>query len=303
MSKVALPYLPRLRRIFHPSDFSLPSEIAFVHALKFALAAKAELNILHAARDTERVDWTDFPGVRDTLKRWSVLPPGASEKDVARLGIRVRKVVIPHSDPIRASVRFLRKHPADLVVLATSRRIDRTREERSPVAEPIARAAGEMTLFIPHGVDGFVAREDGSVGLHRILMAVARDSGPAVAFEAVRRICAAIGATAVRCIALHVGDAAHAPELDFPEIEGWTRERIVTRGPVVPKILETAAEVRADLLVMTTAGRDGFLDAMRGSTTEQVLREAPCPLLAIPRRFAGEAPRGLRGALQKAFNA
>jgi nucleotide-binding universal stress UspA family protein len=33
---------------------------------------------------------------------------------------------------------------------------------------------------------------------------------------------------------------------------------------------------------MATAGRDGFLDALRGSTTEQVVREAPCPVLALP---------------------
>ena len=30
------------------------------------------------------------------------------------------------------------------------------------------------------------------------------------------------------------------------------------------------------------AGRDGFPDALRGSTTERVLRRAPCPVLAIP---------------------
>jgi len=32
---------------------------------------------------------------------------------------------------------------------------------------------------------------------------------------------------------------------------------------------------------MPTAGHQGFLDALRGSTTEQVLRKAPCPVLAI----------------------
>jgi nucleotide-binding universal stress UspA family protein len=33
---------------------------------------------------------------------------------------------------------------------------------------------------------------------------------------------------------------------------------------------------------MPTAGRHGFLDALRGSTTEQVLHRAPCALLALP---------------------
>jgi nucleotide-binding universal stress UspA family protein len=33
---------------------------------------------------------------------------------------------------------------------------------------------------------------------------------------------------------------------------------------------------------MATEGRHGFLDAVRGSTTERVLREAGCPVLAVP---------------------
>jgi nucleotide-binding universal stress UspA family protein len=33
---------------------------------------------------------------------------------------------------------------------------------------------------------------------------------------------------------------------------------------------------------MSTDGRNGFLDALRGSHSERVLRRTPCPLLAIP---------------------
>jgi nucleotide-binding universal stress UspA family protein len=33
---------------------------------------------------------------------------------------------------------------------------------------------------------------------------------------------------------------------------------------------------------MTTDGRNGFLDALRGSHSERVLQRTPCPLLAIP---------------------
>ena len=36
------------------------------------------------------------------------------------------------------------------------------------------------------------------------------------------------------------------------------------------------------LLVMATEGREGFLDVVRGSVSEQVLREAPCPVLTVP---------------------
>jgi nucleotide-binding universal stress UspA family protein len=33
---------------------------------------------------------------------------------------------------------------------------------------------------------------------------------------------------------------------------------------------------------MATDGRSGFLEALRGSHTERVLRAANCPLLALP---------------------
>jgi len=51
---------------------------------------------------------------------------------------------------------------------------------------------------------------------------------------------------------------------------------------VISVILETARETDADLILMSTDGRAGFLDALRGSHSERVLRQAHCPLLAIP---------------------
>ena len=53
-------------------------------------------------------------------------------------------------------------------------------------------------------------------------------------------------------------------------------------GDVVGTILNAAEELQADLIAMPTAGHHGFLDAIRGSTTERVLRHAPCPVLAVP---------------------
>jgi len=63
-------------------------------------------------------------------------------------------------------------------------------------------------------------------------------------------------------------------------------------GPVVATILEIVEQVAADLIVMTTEGHHGFLYALRGSTTEQVLRHAPCPLLAVPHQGEDERTNG-----------
>ena len=81
---------------------------------------------------------------------------------------------------------------------------------------------------------------------------------------------------------LHVGTTATLPRVDVPEIDGWTWTTRVTEGDVVEGILRAAAEGPADLLILTTRGRRGFLESLRGSTTERVVRGAHCQVLAVP---------------------
>jgi nucleotide-binding universal stress UspA family protein len=53
-------------------------------------------------------------------------------------------------------------------------------------------------------------------------------------------------------------------------------------GSPVETIVEEAKSSEADLILMATAGHQGFLDVIRGSTSERVLRHAPCPVLTVP---------------------
>jgi nucleotide-binding universal stress UspA family protein len=53
-------------------------------------------------------------------------------------------------------------------------------------------------------------------------------------------------------------------------------------GAPVETILREATLWQPDLIVLTTQGHRDFLDALRGSTTERVLRGAHCPVLAVP---------------------
>jgi nucleotide-binding universal stress UspA family protein len=56
----------------------------------------------------------------------------------------------------------------------------------------------------------------------------------------------------------------------------------VESGRVVEQIIETAATMAADLIVMGTHGRGGFQRMVLGSVTEKVIRRAPCPVLTVP---------------------
>jgi nucleotide-binding universal stress UspA family protein len=275
-----LPPLP-VKTIFHPSDFSAASEVAFAHALRLALVARAQLRMLHVAPDSQ-TDWHDFPGVRETLVRWGLIQANSPRGAVADLGIDVRKVIAESDQPVRACLSYLEKHPADLIVLAV-----RTHEGRSSwlhrqVGEPIAKNSGLMTLFLPHGIPGFVSVQDGSVTLRNILIPITHKPRPQPAIEAVRRLVANLSIPPGRITLLHVGPAAEAPTLRLPELPGWTWEHQNRDGDPTIEILEAARELNTDLMVMTTDGPDGFLDGLRGTTSERVLREARCPILNLP---------------------
>ena len=67
------------------------------------------------------------------------------------------------------------------------------------------------------------------------------------------------------------------------EALGLTTEvRFDERYSPATSILECAASLPADLIVMGTHGRGGFERLMLGSVTEKVLRKATCPVLTVP---------------------
>jgi hypothetical protein len=271
----------KVTSIFHPSDFSTASEVAFAHALKMALVTRAKLRMLHVTDDLQ-AEVEDFPGVRETLERWNLIPKGSPRSAVGQLGLDIRKVIASSNDPVKASLGFLEKHPTDLIVLAIHQREGRMRWLAKSVGEPIARGAGEMTLFVPHGVEGFVSREDGSVRLQNILIPITRKPRPQPAVEAAARLIRNLELPAGTVTLLHVGPAAEMPSVNLPELAGWTWNRVIKGGDKADTILQTADEIAAELIVMTTDGPDAFLDGLRGTTSERVLRKAKCPVANLP---------------------
>jgi nucleotide-binding universal stress UspA family protein len=267
--------------VLHPTDFSEGSRVAFHHALKAALLAKSKLTLFHVSPGTAS-EWMDFPGVRETLERWELLPKGSPRSAVPQLGIDVRKVIAQQGNPVKAVLRYLGEHPADLIVLATHQHEGRVRWLQQSVAEPVARRAAQMTLFIPGESEGFVSARDGSVSLENVLIPIAATPRPQPAVEAAVRLASRWNCPRGTFTLLHVGETGAMPAVRCPEIPGWEWKKVSQTGDVIQAILDTASTTAADLIVMATDGRNGFLDALRGSHSERVLRQAPAPLLAVP---------------------
>jgi nucleotide-binding universal stress UspA family protein len=215
--------------VFHPTDFSEASEIAFAHALKLTVHSKAALTILHVdAGSTLR--WQDFPGVRMMLERWGVIPRGSLRSAVAKLGIDVNKVISPSKNAVKACVNFLEKNPTDLIVLAVRQESGRMRWLEKSVGKPIARAAGQITLFIPHGMEGFVSRKDGSISLKNILLPVTSKPRPQPGVEAAARLIRNLRLAPGAVTVLHVGPAAEMPSIKIPTDGRWTWKRLAKAG-------------------------------------------------------------------------
>jgi len=278
---------PFIKSVVHATDFSAADECAFAHALAVALLTRAKLAILHVASDTSP-DWRGFPAVRKTLERWKLLDAGSDQGEVLeKLGVSVKKVGLQSRFPALAVAQHLAQEPADLLVVATEGREGVARWLHGSTAEAMARRSQTMTLFVPADSErNVVALADGNLTLEHVLIPVDRAPDPSAAIEFARRAAEVLSETRTTITLLHVGDEKQLASVRAKDGPQWTFARMHRAGEPVDEIAAAAELVRANLIVMPTEGRHGVFDALRGSTTERVIRRARCPVLAVP------APRG-----------
>ena len=266
------------KRIAHPTDFADESAFAFYHALRLAVAARSELDILHVEKEVQSFSTEEYPSVDKVLTRW-----GMSSDALQRDGDRIRTIAPYGKEPVHPILEYMDEALPDLMVVATHGRVGVDRWLHREIAQKLARRRALNTLFVPYGEEGFVSPTKGTVEIHHVLVPVDWIPAPQGAVDMAAELAALLGCDAVDFTLLHMNaDARDFPAVDTPASDGWTWHKRSGSGDVVEGILTAAAEVDADLIVMVTQGHDGFLDALRGSTTERVLGGAQCPLLAVP---------------------
>ncbi len=264
--------------ILHPTDFSEDSEAAFVHAVRLAIAGKSALHVLHVEEETGRLAAENrFPRARELFHRWSLAEPGAAPEAVAeRLGVKLVNASVASQDIASAIGAYSEAHACDLLVLATHAPGWLERLLTGSLAEESARLSHVPALFLRAGAHGFVEPASGKIKLRRVLMPVSAEVAPMHAWGFASPLVRMLEPTAEFHL-LHVGDTLPTYGNLLPHVE-------LRRGPVVETILEVAEEIGPDLIVMATQGHKDLFDAITGSTTERVLREAPCPVLTSPSR-------------------
>ncbi len=262
-----------LSRVLCAVDIDERSHQVFEHALALARSHGAKLLILHAVSPvvaynrgaTERVD---------LLRRLRLRAEAA--------GVDVR-VTVQQGPADEIVLLHAQARNADLIVIGTSRKENR-RGLSGWIAERVLRGASCPTFVVPEGAAEPTAFDQS------VLCAVDFSSAsPAVVEEALRLS----DRGTRRVTVLHVANGRHDTALDtllarIPAHKHGAVLAQVAVGRPVPEIVRVAREMNAQLLVIGAARRSTLGSRLFG-TTGQLLRDAPCPVLAVPAMAAARA--------------
>jgi nucleotide-binding universal stress UspA family protein len=298
--------MQHISRLLCPVDFSEPSRHAAEHAIVVAGFYGARITALHVHSPV----FLPVPGlalaspavdpVLDAATRQQI------EQDVRALFTPAEAAGVPVDVRVEVGVaidRILecaRGIDADLIVLGTHGAGGFQHLVLGSVTEKVLRKASCPVLTVPPR-----AQTTSALPFKRLLCPVDFSEPSKAALETALSIAQEADADLV---ILHVvewpgPDEPHVfPPFDVPEYRvyrerdatgqiealvpedarNWCRPSIrVGHGKAYREILGAAAESSADLIVMGVHGRNALDVALFGSTTNQVVRRATCPVMTI----------------------
>lgn len=83
---------------------------------------------------------------------------------------------------------------------------------------------------------------------------------------------------------LHEEHKVLQKEADQLRAEGINATALLIQGKVIDVVLQEAAKLAADMIIMGSHGHGAVYTMLMGSVSEGVLKHAPCPVLLIPTR-------------------
>ena len=294
-----------IRRILCPVDFSDASQHALAHAAVIAGWYGARVTALHVATPIYLLEgpllFTDLPAAStpteaDRQKREAELRQWIEPMDVA--GLPTDVLVEEGHNPAARILACATALRADLLVMGTHGRSGFERLMLGSVTEKVLRRAACPVLTVPPPAVRAakppfkrllcpVDFSDSSIAALRLALSLAQESD-------------------ARLTALHVlaepNDDQMLEPFDTPAFrlrcEGTAQQQLdalvssevreycepVTRlvwGKAYQKILDVAQRDDSDLIVMGVHGRNVVERMLFGSTTNQVVRHAACPVLTL----------------------
>jgi len=294
------------RRILCPVDFSDASRHALDHAVMIAGWYKARITALHVHHPAFLVEppimfaeLGDAPvatleDVETRLHHW--LAPARAA------GIGCDVLAVDGASPARRIVDLAARIEADLIVLGTHGRSGFERLLLGSVTEKVVRTAQCPVVTVPSPsvatstlpfrriLCGIDFSESSSDGL-RFAVSLATESNSALTLLHVLEF--SQESEPLATVPFDLSTYRAAVEDDATRrlvnlISGDIRAACqpatrLVHGKPYEQILAVAQELRSDLIVLGVHGRSAFDIMIFGSTTNQVIRRATCPVLTLNR--------------------
>ena len=293
------------KQIICPVDFSESSIRAFAHAAAIARWYDAQLSVLHVVPSFEpiqvRGDLGDPVRVVTPIPREQVLEEMSRSLNLAAV-LHNATALAEAGDPRTTIIDQAVSKKSDLIVMGTHGRRGFKRLLLGSVTEAILREAPCPVLTVPPQAPANVSE---AVSFKRILCPI--DFSPS-ALQALGFALDLARQADGRVTLLHVVEWLAEEELrttthfSVPEYRRYMTDDVQERlrnvvaeesrawveiddlvvfGRAHREILRAAETQRADLVVMGAQGRGGIGLALFGSTTQQVVRGATCPVLTV----------------------
>jgi nucleotide-binding universal stress UspA family protein len=288
----------RITHILCPTDGSEAAASALDYAVAIGGWYKGRLTVLHVTEaaatpaDIAKVE-------RET----------AAARELAAAAGATVEVIVTDGDPARAIVREAARQPADLVVIGTHGRGGFQRLILGSVTEKVLRSATAPVLTIPPGAGGKT-----HLPVRRVVCGIDFSACSLAALEYARSLARESQASLILVHAIEwPWEEPPAPTFDeLPRAEAAalrtyrrTRELQATarlsavaplrtggecpavcrvvHGKAYAGVLRVVEEEHADLIVLGVGGRSGADRLVFGSTTNQIVRQAACPVLTVRR--------------------
>jgi len=296
-----------IRHILFPTDFSDEARAALPHALEIARRFDGRITLLHVTTlftddpsDPQYREFSQGEFEERIEKQLEGIAGGADDRD------RVDTAVIRRVSAGPGILEYSAEHGVDFIVMGTHGRSGLSRFLLGSVAEKVVRHAGCPVLTVARREENY---RDGTA--YRKILAPYDFSE--FSQDAVRRGLSFARAFETELEVLYVVEQWIHPYYDdfwkvsvrdeLPKIREATEKSLAKAlkademsrirleviigdadGKAEDEIVEYAKTGDIDLIVMGTHGLSGLDHALMGSTTERVVRTAPCPVLTFHSR-------------------
>jgi nucleotide-binding universal stress UspA family protein len=264
-----------LTRILFPSDLSRESDAAFEHARFLSRWLRGQLLLYHAVEMPRHHPEGLWDREDEVRQRAEEAARAHLEKLAATVDVETRVVLESTHSAHRALIEIIDRERIDLAVMAT--------HGRGGLANLLVGSVTERV--VQHGRCSVLCIREPEHGVHipyqQVLVPTDLSEASQRPFPLAVRLARKFQA---RIMTLHVTDGDEEPSRDAVaeamsgHFQGLEVHHRVVAGRDWRQIVDVAKRARIDLIEMATHGHHGIADAVLGSTTERVVRHAPCPV-------------------------